>query len=309
MQAKISRINQALSKLGKALKKCQICPRNCQINREKGQKGYCSAGKDLIIYSYFRHYGEEPVISGDRGSGTIFFSGCNLKCVFCQNYKFSHTIQGKARTPSELAQIMLNLQKQGSHNINLVTPTHFLPQILNALQIAISAGLDLPIVYNTSGYEKPEIIRLLDGIIDIYLYDLKYWTKEPAQKYSQAPDYPKYAFSSLLTAYNSLKTTKFNPDGTLNQGIIVRHLVLPGYSQQAKNILKWISANTPKAYLSLMSQYQPYFKASNYPEINRKLYPKEYQKVLKLAADLNLQGWFQDDPVDKLAGVYFSPKE
>ena len=309
MQAKSVYIEKALTELEPLLKKCSLCPRNCQVNRTIGEKGYCSAGKEAIIYSYFLHPGEEPVISGKNGSGTIFFSGCNLKCVFCQNYKFSHTIKGKPTLPEELARIMLKLQAQGSHNINLVTPTHFLPQILKALKIALQKELNIPIVYNTSGYEKPEIIRLLKGIVDIYLYDLKYWAPETAQKYSNAPDYPEYAFSSLIEAYKGLKNPKFGPDSTLIQGVIVRHLVLPEYSQESQNIIKWIHSNTPKAYLSLMSQYKPYFKAYKYPQINRTITKKEYQKALTLAINLNIQGWFQDEPMEELAGVYFKPKK
>lgn len=251
----------------------------------------------MIVYTSFLHHGEEPVISKEEGSGTIFFSGCNLKCVYCQNYKFSHTNEGRMLSGAELAKTMLNLQAQKAVNINLVTPTHFLPQILNALSIAQKDGLNIPIVYNTSGYEKKDIIEELDGIIDIYLTDIKYMNSETAKEYSNAPDYPQACRESVKEMYKQIKET-----------LIIRHLVLPNYIEESKQILSWIKENTPKARVSLMFQYQPYFKASSCPKINRPVNRAEYAQIKAYIEDLALDGWVQDfNPREELAGPYFEP--
>jgi len=303
-EKKIKLLEEKSEKLFRKLKVCNICPRNCNVNRLEDNTGYCKAGKNLIMYSAFLHRGEEPVISGTKGSGTIFFSGCNLKCIYCQNYKFSHSQNGEILSSANLSDVMGNLQNKGAENINLVTPTHFLPQILKALLLATKKGLNIPIVYNCSGYEKPEIIAELNGIIDIYLTDLKYLSKEPAKRYSKAPNYPIFAQKTLLEMNRQVKPLM--GQNTLKTGLIIRHLVLPGYIHESKGILLWIKENTPKALVSVMFQYQPYFKADTYPEINRRINTSEYNQVKEFVEELGLGGWVQDlNPIEDLAGIYF----
>jgi len=274
------------------------------VNRLKGEKGYCGTDKNILVYSAFLHQGEEPEISGQKGSGTIFFSGCNLKCVYCQNYKFSHAAIGKKVSPGDLSDIMLNLQKKGAHNINLVTPTHFIPQILNALSLAFKNGLSIPIVYNTSGYEKEEIIKYLEGIVDVYLTDLKYMQTSLAKQYSNAPKYPIFASRSLLEMNRQVKTSI--SENLLKKGIIIRHLILPNHTKQSKDLLSWIKENTPKALVSVMFQYQPYFKANLYSKINRSINYQEYLEIKNFVEEIGLEGWVQGyNPEEEMAGPYF----
>lgn len=304
--AKGTLINEMATKLATQLTVCKLCPRNCGVNRNKAETGFCSANDKVTVYTVFKHYGEEPAICGNGGSGTIFFSGCNLKCVYCQNHKFSHQLCGTIVDETTLSRIMLNLQKQGCHNINLVTPTHYLPQILKSAARAINSGLKLPLVYNTSGYEKKEIIQDLQGIVDIYLADFKYIEANTAQSYSQAPDYPQYAKESIAQMYkqNKIRWQK----GLLTSGLIIRHLVLPGHIGEAKKILTWIKKETPQALVSIMFQYQPYFKTSQYPAINRKLRRDEYKEISTFVEEIGLKGWVQDFVAqESLAGVYFQP--
>jgi len=290
--------------LGKRLSSCDICPRNCKVNRLKGEKGYCGADKDMVVYSAFLHHGEEPGISGWEGSGTIFFSGCNLKCIYCQNYKFSHSVTGKRISEVDLAKIMLNLQKEGAHNINLVTPTHFLPQILGTLTIAFEDGLNIPIVYNTSGYEKEEVIKRLAGVVDIYLTDLKYMGTSLAKQYSKAPKYSAFASGSLLEMNRQVEPLM--SEKLLKKGVVIRHLVLPNHINESKKLLSWIKENTPKALVSVMFQYQPYLRAYLYPQINRSINYQEYLEIKKFVEELGLGGWVQDhNPKEDMAGPYF----
>ena len=304
---KIKLLEKKADSLYQRLENCDLCPRNCQVNRLKGKKGYCGLDKDILVYTAFLHKGEEPVISGNKGSGTIFFSGCNLKCCYCQNYKFSHQMKGKQIKEPDLAKIMLKLQEKGAHNINLVTPTHLLPQILKSLLIAYQDGLKLPIVYNTSGYEKSDILENAGDITDIYLADIRYITGTLAKKYSQAQDYPEFNSSAIETMYKQ-KTIRINDEGLMQQGLIIRHLVLPGNIKESKKILSWIKQNTPDALLSLMFQYQPYFKAVDFPQINRRISQTEYEELKSFTEGLELDGWIQDfKPQEDLAGIYFSP--
>jgi putative pyruvate formate lyase activating enzyme len=307
MKSKIKLIEKVTDSLYNRLRKCDLCPRNCGVNRLKGQAGYCGAGKDMIIYTTFLHQGEEPGVSKDKGSGTIFFSGCNLKCVYCQNYKFSHHFQGKLVSEVELAKIMVDLQAKGACNINLVTPTHYIAQILQSLKLAFQSGLSLPIVYNTSGYEKKEVIEQLEGIVDIYLADLKYASGEPANRYSNAPNYPVFAPKSLRMMARQVRPLW--AQDCLKKGLIIRHLVLPGHINESKKILGWIKQNTPQALISVMFQYQPYFKAKQYPQISRKINSCEYQEIKEFVEELGLEGWVQDfSPNEELAGINFSPQ-
>lgn len=299
-------IEEKLPSLYRQLQICHLCPRRCEANRLAGETGYCGAGRELVVYTAFLHHGEEPGISGEKGSGTIFFSGCNLKCAYCQNYRFSHTLEGNKVSSEDLSRIMVNLQEKGAENINLVTPTHFLPWVMDGLAKAFRKGLSLPIVYNTSGYETVETVRLLGDAVDIYLADLRYVTPSVAERYSQAPDYPPVNRKALQKMYRQ-KSTRWD-GGLLKQGLVIRHLVLPGHVEETIKALTWINENTPEALLSLMFQYQPYFKASLYPEINRRVDEDEYERVMDFMEELELEGWVQDmSPEENMAGVHFRP--
>lgn len=290
------KLDELIEKAQKMLESCSICPRKCRVNRQNDERGFCRQGRKAKVYSYLAHHGEEPPISDKNGSGTIFFSGCNMSCCYCQNYEFSQRDKGKEVTPEELAAFMLRLQEMGCHNINLVTPTHILPQILSALKIAIPGGLCIPLVYNTSGYELPEIIRLLDGIIDIYLVDMRYSDEKKALKYSSAPNYPKYNLASVKEIYRQVGKT----------GLIIRHLVLPENLSGTKEIMRFIkeelSLNVP---ISLMSQYMPCFKAGKYPELSRRITLDEYEKAIEIMHKEGLyQGWTQESHgLARFAGI------
>lgn len=283
------------------LESCNICPRDCRVNRLKDEKGFCGAGRDIYYYSAFLHQGEEPAITGDFGSGTIFFSGCSLKCLYCQNHKFSTQLTGKKVSQEQLAQIMRELRDQGAHNINLVTPTHFLPQILGSLKIA---SLDIPIIYNTSGYEKKEVIKQLTGIVDVYLSDLKYIDPAGAKKYSNALDYPDFCLQSLREMHSQVD---LGWEGKLlKKGLIVRHLVMPNRIEESKQALSWIKDNLPGALASVMFQYQPYYRAKEFAEIDRAINRLEYQEIKSFTEKIGLKGWVQDfNPKEELAGVHF----
>lgn len=288
------------------LESCDLCPRQCHADRLHGETGYCGAGQDLTVYTAFMHRGEEPPISGQKGSGTVFFSGCSLKCIYCQNYRFSHSQFGTTITPEQLARIMMRLQEQGAENINLVTATHFLPQVCRATSRALSQGLTIPIVYNTSGYETEDTVGILGDMVDIYLADMKYISPSLAAKYSNAADYPLFNQRSLLLMYQQ-KEVKWEEERLIS-GLIIRHLVLPGHVEESLRILHWISRNLPQALVSLMFQYRPYAEASSYPEINRTVSQSEYYRLLREMDTLELEGWSQDLSTEEaLAGPSFRP--
>ncbi|UCD15587.1 MAG: radical SAM protein [Candidatus Omnitrophota bacterium] len=306
LEYKIKLLEKNLDAFYRRLEKCDICPRECGINRLRQGRGYCGAGKDLVVYTAFLHKGEEPAISGEAGSGTIFFSGCNLKCIYCQNYKFSHSLKGKKITERQLADIMLKLQRRGAHNVNLVTPTHYLPQIMKALLIAFKEGLAVPIVYNSSGYEKKEVIDKCSDIIDIYLMDIKYMVASLSKRYSHAENYPLFNQKVIKTLCNS-KSSVWE-GRLLKKGLIIRHLVLPGHFEETIRVLSWVKENAPGAILSLMFQYQPYFKAASYPRINRRVNVSEFKQIKDFLEDSELEGWVQDlNSREKLAGPHFKP--
>jgi putative pyruvate formate lyase activating enzyme len=299
-------IEEKLPLLYRQLQICHLCPRKCEANRLAGETGYCGAGQELVVYTAFLHHGEEPGISGARGSGTVFFSGCNLKCVYCQNFRFSHTLEGSRVTCDDLARIMVRLQEKGAENINLVTPTHFLPWVMDGLSKAFRNGLTLPIVYNTSGYETVETVKLLEDAVDIYLADMRYITPPPAERYSQALDYPAVNQAALRKMYDQKSALWEGP--LVKQGLVIRHLVLPGGVDETTKVLRWVNENTPQALISLMFQYQPYFKAHLYPEIDRRVNEEEYESVMDFLDELDLEGWAQDLlPEENLAGVHFRP--
>lgn len=274
---------------------CRLCPRNCRVNR-KERTGFCGEKDGIRCARAALHHWEEPCISGTRGSGAVFFSGCSLKCCYCQNYQISQEGLGKEISPEKLAQIFLDLQEQGAHNINLVTGTHFLPGILTALDLA-RPKLSIPVVYNCGGYEKPEVIRLLDGYVDIYLPDLKYFDPELSARYSGARDYFAQASQAVSAMISQTGSPVFDEDGIMQKGVIIRHMVLPGSRKDSISILRWIREHLPEEgfLLSLLSQYTPFYKSCEYPQINRRLTTYEYDKVLEEAISLGLTKGFMQE--------------
>ncbi|SNX54891.1 radical SAM protein [Thermoanaerobacterium sp. RBIITD] len=278
------------------LQKCNICPRNCNVDRNI-KRGFCRMSNNIKVAKAYLHKWEEPCISGERGSGTVFFTGCNLKCVFCQNYKISQENFGITVSIEKLADIFLNLEKLGAHNINLVSPTIYIPKIKESILIAKDKGLSIPIVYNSNAYENVELLRILDGLIDIYLPDLKYYDDTTAIKFSYAPEYFKYAKKAILEMFRQVGVPIFDKNGIMKRGLIIRHLILPGKLHETKKILKWIKENLPKeVYVSLMGQYIPYYKAKNYPEINKKIDNRDYEEAINYFFEIGLEnGFVQDD--------------
>ncbi|ODA44909.1 radical activating enzyme [Thermodesulfovibrio sp. N1] len=284
-------LKERAEKLWKIMEKCQLCPRKCGVNRLKGMKGVCRApGSKLVISAFHPHFGEERPLVGKRGSGTIFFTHCNLRCVFCQNWEISHIGRGTERSINDLADMMLFLQKIGCHNINLVTPTHYSPHILKALDVAVEKGLTLPLVYNTSGWERLEILKVLDGIVDIYLPDIKYWESSMSSKYSSgAETYPDITKEAVLEMHRQVGTAKPAKDGIIYRGLIIRHLVMPNNVAGSEKIMEWIAKVLPKdTYVNIMAQYTPLYKAFDYPEISRRITKEEYVKVVNKAKELGL---------------------
>ena len=271
------------------MKYCSICPRECNADRENGRLGFCLCDDKIKVAKVMLHHWEEPVISGKNGSGAIFFSGCPLKCVFCQNQDISQRTKGESVSENELSDIMLDLQEKGAHNINLVTPTHFVPQIIKSLDIA-KPKLKIPVVYNTSGYEKVETLRMLDGYVDIYLPDFKYYSSELSSKYSKAPDYFEVASKALLEMYRQVGKVVLDENGIMQKGMIVRHLVLPACRKDS------IRDEFPEdgVLFSLMSQYTPDFAPVAYPELSRRITTFEYNSVLDKALELGFDGFFQE---------------
>lgn len=276
----------------KELEKCNICPLKCGVNRNK-YSGRCGASKDVEIALASLHYFEEPCISGKNGSGTVFFSNCNLKCVYCQNYKISHKGFGKKISVSHLADIFLSQQKKGANNINLVTPTMYVPHIITAIKIAKQKGLNIPIIYNSSGYEDVDTIKLLNGYIDVYLPDFKYYFSDIAKKYSNVENYFEIASSAILEMYKQVGDPVFDDNGLIKRGMIIRHMILPNNVENSKMVLKWINGNlSNKVYISVMAQYFPTYKACEYPEINRKITDEELNSVWDFASYLGFENGF-----------------
>ena len=277
---------------------CNVCPRRCGAERSEYEPGGVCASPALPrIARAAPHYGEEPCVSGERGSGAVFFSGCSLGCAFCQNRTISKGQSGKVITVEHLAELILDLQAQKANNINLVTAGHFLPQVRDALILAKEQGLTIPVVYNSSGYEKPETIRLLKDYVDIYLPDLKYFSSKLSQKYSKAEDYFKVASNAVRLMIEQTGKPVFDSDGILQKGVIIRHLVLPNCRKDSITLLHWIKETLPdKSYLiSLLSQYTPFYKSHEYPELNRRITTYEYESVLKEAISLGLvEGFMQE---------------
>lgn len=278
------------------LEYCNLCPRNCNVNRLKGEVGFCKSGSNLSIARVSLHQWEEPCISGTKGSGTIFFSNCNLNCVFCQNHEISQEQIGKDISIQRLSEIFLEQQRRGAHNINLVTPTHFVPQIIESLKLSKKNGLTIPILYNSSGYENIETLKALKGYIDIYLPDLKYMNDNYAQKYSKAKDYFKFASSAIEEMVAQAPNPIFDKNGIMLKGVIIRHLMLPGLLFDSKKIVDYIyNKYGDNVYLSLMNQYTPMFNATKYPEINKPLDPRHYQSLVNYCRNLGFTNAFIQD--------------
>lgn len=278
------------------MKECTLCPRNCKVNRVGGEAGVCGVSGDGILGARAAlHMWEEPCISGEHGSGAVFFSGCPLRCIYCQNYEIAHAETGKRISVERLAEIFLELAEKGANNINLVTPTHYTPEIVQAVTLAREAGLTLPIIYNCSGYEKVETLRQLAGIVDIYLTDFKYMDREIAARYSKAPDYPEIAKKALQEMVRQTGAPVFgeSPSGEqdmLGSGVIVRHLLLPNCLQNGKEVVRYVYETYGDAvYLSLMNQYTPLPQVKNIPELNRKVTEREYEKLIDYAIDLGVE--------------------
>jgi putative pyruvate formate lyase activating enzyme len=287
-------------KLWDMMESCQLCPRRCGINRLVGQEGFCQASAQLEVASYHPHFGEEKPLVGKAGSGTIFFTNCSLRCVFCINYQISQEGQGSSRSIEDLADMMLHLQKRGCHNINLVTPTHYSPHILLAVDMAAARGLKLPLVYNTCGWERLEILKMLDGVVDIYLPDFKYSDGKMAAIYSSSSEnYPQITQQALLEMHRQVGAAKTGADNLMRRGLMIRHLVMPNGVGGTRDVIRWIADNLPAdTYLNIMSQYTPMYKAFDYPEISRRITKQEYRDAVGWAREAGLINLdIQGDPL------------
>lgn len=272
---------------------CSLCPRNCHCNRLNGQKGYCKVTDKIIVARAALHMWEEPCISGENGSGTVFFSGCAMGCVFCQNHEIAKGIVGKEITIERLSDIFLELQSKNANNINLVTPSHYVPQIIEAIIIAKSKGLHIPIVYNSSGYEKVDTLKMLEGYVDIYLPDFKYRSKEIGKKYSNCEDYFEYASEAINEMVRQVGEPLFKEDGIMAKGVIVRHLTLPGYLQDSKDIITYLyETYKDSIFISIMNQFTPLSHVEEYPEINRKITEDEYDELVDYAIAIGVENGF-----------------
>lgn len=272
--------------------RCIVCPRLCRVDRREDVAGLCSVGRHAVVASHFPHFGEEDCLRGQRGSGTIFFSGCNLRCVFCQNHDISWRLNGETVRPRRLAQMMLELQSIGCHNINWVTPEHVAPQILEAMPLAVEEGLRLPIVYNTSAFDSHESLRLMDGVVSVYMPDFKLWTRDASRRYLKRGDYADVARESVREMHRQVGQLRFDENGLALEGLLVRHLVMPGLLNETEAVLRWLGEELgPGTYVNLMAQYYPSGRVGDdeFQEINRGVYRDEYHAALELALSLDLR--------------------
>jgi len=275
--------------LKRVLRRCVLCPQRCRVDRTAGERGFCKLAAGMVIDSALAHHGEEPPLSGRRGAGTIFFSSCNLRCIYCQNYQISHTTAGRPVTAEALAALMLDLQARGCHNVEPVTPTPHLPGIMEALLIARGRGLEVPFVFNCGGYERERIVRLLDGMVEIYLPDFKYGLEEVGREFSGATDYPRHARESLREMVRQVGDTLEVEDGIARRGVLVRHLVLPGRTDNSLAVLKMIREISPAIPLSIMAQYTPMPAVRRHPLLGRRVTGKEYERVVEAAVALGFE--------------------
>ncbi len=271
------------------LQDCNLCPRNCQVNRLENETGFCRTAEKAIVAACHTHFGEEQPLVGGKGSGTIFISYCNLGCVFCQNEDISHRGEGWEVDRLQLADMMIGLQKEGCHNINFVTPSHVVPQILAALPPAIERGLRLPLVYNSSGYDEVDTLRLLEGVVDIYMPDFKFWSGDSAGRYCKAPDYPRKARAAIEEMHRQVGDLVIDEQGVARRGLLVRHLVMPGGPGETAEIMKFLALLSPNTYVNVMEQYRPCYLAHKYPPIDRSLTHEEYKEAVFLARKAGLQ--------------------
>jgi len=275
---------------------CRLCPRMCGADRAHGATGYCGCTSELTLARAALHHWEEPCISGTNGSGAVFFSGCTLRCIYCQNRTIALGKSGKAVSVQRLADIFLELASQGAHNINLVTPTHYIPQIINAIELAKARGLNLPFVYNTSGYERVESLAMLDGLIDIYLPDFKYWTSAPSKRYSHAPDYSEAAKSAIAEMVRQCPDCTYDANGIMQKGVIVRHMLMPEGVYEAKRIIQYLYDTYGNGIVySLMSQYTPMQHFEQYSELNRKVKRSEYDRFVDYCIELGIENAYIQD--------------
>lgn len=282
LQEKIIRANEMMQS-------CTLCPRECRVNRHEDEKGFCSTGEKAVVSSFAPHFGEEPPLVGTNGSGTIFFTYCNLKCCFCQNYDISIHGEGQQASSGQIASIMLDLQQRGCHNINLVTPSHVVPQFLQALDTAIDHGLRIPIVYNTSGYDRIETLKLLDGVIDIYMPDIKFFNSDIAQKTCQAPDYPEVVKAAVTEMFRQVGTLKMDRSGVAVSGLLVRHLVMPHDWAATRKVMRFLKEEiSPDTYVNVMSQYRPMGNAYKIKELSRPVSVEEFHEAKDYARSLGL---------------------
>jgi putative pyruvate formate lyase activating enzyme len=277
-------LDQRVEKVWESLSCCNLCPHCCRVNRLKGEEGFCKVTNQVMVASYGPHFGEEAPLVGIKGSGTVFFSWCNLRCVYCQNYEISHLGVGQIVSPEILASCFLLLQKDGCHNINLVTPSHVVPFILKSLVIAARKGLTIPLVYNTGGYDSVKTLRLLNGIIDIYMPDFKYWDEDTGKRLSKIPNYPQVAKKAIKEMHRQVGDLVIGPDGVAKRGLLIRHLVLPEGLSGTRSILQFIAEEiSPLTYINIMDQYRPCGEANNYPPLDRRITADEYAEALKSA--------------------------
>jgi len=288
-------LQERVSTLTDMLRHCRLCPRHCEVNRLQGELGFCRAGSALMISSAFPHFGEEAPLVGTMGSGTIFLTHCNLRCIFCQNHEISHQGHGEALSCQQLASYMVSLQHRGCHNINFVTPTHYVPQIIAALPYAIDLGLNIPLVYNCGGYESLEVIELLDGIIDIYMPDVKWAQSRVAEKYAQAPDYPSVVKQVLKEMHRQVGDLHITGEGLADRGLLIRHLVMPGDLAGTRPLMHYIATEiSPHSYVNIMSQYRPEYRAHDFPEISHCITHGEHREALAAARDEGLYRGFPE---------------
>jgi putative pyruvate formate lyase activating enzyme len=289
------------------LEDCRACPRDCGVNRLEDSWSACKTGRHAVVSSYFPHFGEEDCLRGWNGSGTIFFAHCNLRCVFCQNFDISQAVRpgpaARGSTPRELASMMLELQARRCHNLNFVTPEHVVPQIVESLVVAIEAGLDMPIVYNTSAYDSPESMELMDGIVDIYMPDFKYWTARRCKTYLKAEDYADAARAAIRAMHEQVGPLTFDEDGLARRGVLIRHLVMPGGLDETRAILEWIATELgPDSYVNLMDQYHPAGNvgAGRHAELDRRLTTREFERAGEIARELGLRRFDERRPHPRL---------
>ena len=271
------------------LASCELCPRRCRVNRLEDQTGFCSTGRRARVSSHFAHFGEEDCLRGQHGSGTIFMAYCNLKCVFCQNYELSHGGEGREVEPEHLADMMLRLQREGCHNINIVTPTHVVPQVLEALVLAADDGLALPMVYNTGAYDAPGKLDLLDGVVDIYMPDFKYWSPDLSERHLHARDYPEVARAALCRMHAQVGDLVTDAAGIAERGLLVRHLVMPHGLEETRSILTFLAQEiSPDTFVNIMPQYRPVGDVAEFPDLCRPITPGEFREALAIAREVGL---------------------